>query len=132
MTSYYTPSLDEFHVGIEYESFEKDNWCKRVFEFSDRFDVLKTRFKYLTTEDIVELGFRFQNHSEDGEVYIKPVSSIMGIDYIELIYSKHADEPFIQINASDGYPILTDINIKNKYELKWLLSRYGLVGDDIR
>ena len=73
-SKYYTPSLEEFHVGFEYEI---DNtwgeYKKVVFEDfrgisvgsgNDRvpFDH-KARVKYLDKEDIESLGFEFNNEA---------------------------------------------------------------------
>ncbi len=61
---YYTPSIEEFHVGFEIEWLDKTEWrkvhfmCLEQFGFSDVEDLVKqTRVKYLDREDIESLGF---------------------------------------------------------------------------
>lgn len=34
---YYTPTIEEFHVGFEYEILEKDKWVK-INDFSNAYD----------------------------------------------------------------------------------------------
>jgi hypothetical protein len=78
-TKYYTPNIEEFHVGFEYEIFEDfDNlpekeWVKLVWDnqhlnpenMTYPFPIAedKIRVKYLDREDIESLGF----NTEDNE-----------------------------------------------------------------
>lgn len=68
---YYTPTIEEFHVGFEYEvqlSKEFDQWMpvqitpeNHAMNF-DRLDKLETtRVKYLDREDIESLGWEYIN-----------------------------------------------------------------------
>ena len=63
---YYKPSIEEFHVGFEYEEKlqTKDKWIKRTLEDVDDFKRMEVntadshrRVKYLDREDIESLGF---------------------------------------------------------------------------
>jgi hypothetical protein len=63
---YYTPSIEEFFVGFEYEEendLEDNVWIKRTLDFSyDWLEIHKDfandkRVKYLDSSDIEELGF---------------------------------------------------------------------------
>lgn len=84
--SYYTPSIDEFHFGFEYEyttlgswsSYlrESSDWVKQTFtcgndweetEFEDVKHLIeekKLRVKHLDKSDIVSLGWEFDNNAE--------------------------------------------------------------------
>lgn len=101
MDKYYTPDISEFHVGFEYEVFqkgtlsdpnimyfmphnEKDQYFK--FKFPDPFygfhlDKLfnkqEIRIKYLDKEDIESLGFtkRLKNQWVGWKDYIKEISN---------------------------------------------------------
>lgn len=86
---YYTPEIEEFHVGFEYEVFQKgtpydpsilttfpvneeDTWNKYTFPdpfFGYRVDILlqkqTVRTKYLDREDIESLGWRYKSKATD-------------------------------------------------------------------
>jgi hypothetical protein len=69
---YYTPAIEEFHVGFEYEILHNNEWKKTsvfnnscggdiIFEIKNmgHWDVVsKPRVKYLDKEDIESLGWR--------------------------------------------------------------------------
>lgn len=89
MAEYYTPTIEEFHVGFEYEiksykDFEQgtDNWNKEIVNTdplherslaSIQYSINKTcvRIKYLDKEDIESLEFTktFKNQWIDWEDY---------------------------------------------------------------
>ncbi len=123
----YTPSIDEFCDGFEYEAKIGSKWKKEVFKNINDIDILETRVKYLSEQDIVDLGFRFNRKDNEKTVYVKELASVFDIGYIELFFTKINDEPFITMYRENGFPLLYDLNIRNKHELKWILTRYGLV-----
>jgi len=123
----YTPSIDEFCDGFEYEVKIGSKWKKQVFKNDSDIDILETRVNYLSEQDIVDLGFRFNRKDSDKTVYVKELASVFDIGYIELFFTKINDEPFITMYRENGFPLLYDLNIRNKHELKWILTRYGLV-----
>ena len=64
---YYTPSIEEFFVGFEYEkedSLEDNLWIKRTLDFNYGWLEIPQDFandkrvKYLDSSDIEELGFK--------------------------------------------------------------------------
>lgn len=68
-SKYYTPSIEDFHVGFEYESAVIDcqwsitGWNKRVVEPTDDFRFLKdfnylSRVKKLDKGDVLYFGFK--------------------------------------------------------------------------
>jgi len=76
---YYTPSIEEFHVGFEFETSyleDYDTWKKVTLEFDDfgfytstwEVDSNPTEFrvKYLDKEDIESLGFKFDQYRSSG------------------------------------------------------------------
>ena len=79
MDKYYTPEIEEFHVGFEYEfrhdDFKEDGWIKystpefnpeREDSFIGKSDLSEYRVKYLDREDIESLEFIF-NGNERGK-----------------------------------------------------------------
>src|SRR3990167_11102970 len=95
---YYTPELDEFHIGFEFEiidyssnNYEKDKstctWDKSVLKREDIFSAYKedsyfetvvsylnnnhVRVKYLDREDIQSLGFEYDRERCGSNFYKK-------------------------------------------------------------
>lgn len=75
---YYTPTIEEFHIGFEYETnYLKDDWVKKVLTSEDSgyfFETYKTdavnvefRVKLLDREDIESLGW---TNGADTEEYV--------------------------------------------------------------
>ena len=69
MSEYYTPEIEEFHVGFECEYKEPDEEAFESDELTER-DVAyllaypdRARVKYLDKEDIESLGFTDYKHS---------------------------------------------------------------------
>jgi len=127
MNIHYTPSLDEFHDQLIYEEYIDGEWKQMKFKLKPQFDIFNTRIKYLDENDIISLGFRSDGKFKNAKRFIKEVESITSIEYIELLYYRKADEPFVSLYSSNDYPLFNDINIKNISELKWLLTRYAVV-----
>jgi len=123
---YYTPELNEFYVGFEYESFNEEYkiWEKKVFpndyictESEDSPDLVElfysslkdTRVKYLNREDIKDLGFSHYKMN----IFKKSDITIL-----------HQNNNRLEIfNESDT---LFSGRIKNKSELKKLLKQLGI------
>lgn len=102
--SYYTPSIDEFHFGFEYEyttlgswsSYltESNDWLKQTFtygtdweetEFEDVKHLIeekKLRVKYLDKSDIVSLGWEFDKE-------LKNLTEYYRSQYINRIYEEN-------------------------------------------
>lgn len=126
MASYYIPSADEFCKGFVYDKKNGNSWEESQFKIDLPFSLLDVRVKYLDESDIIDLGFQ-PYYSEDNEkCFTKHIACLSIMDYVELVYSVKNGEPFISIYDSNRNTILSEINIKNKFELKWLLNRYGL------
>ena len=134
---YYTPSIEEFRVGFEFEVncilvSGKDNWIKSLF--LDRQDVYKLdredlekhlendliRVKCLTREDIVDLGFQ-ESPDEPEEWYWK----FRGNDDIQLYVetSPERDEKFgMSISIYDNIGIFFQGFVRNISELELILK----------
>lgn len=126
---YYTPSIEEFHVGFECEEFVSNKWKKLLItQFCDldlieceiEQDTNNVRVKYLDREDIESLGF----------VFLKSTSKTL-IQYslgTYLLYEiKNTNSIRIKEIIDVGETaILFHGTIKNKSELKRVLQQLGI------
>jgi hypothetical protein len=139
-TRYYTPSMEEFHVGFECERANAlGGWDKYVVTLSSwssnqmwlavRDDPTNFRVKYLDKEDIESLGWKDSKDRDMSENYgyqfTKPIRYLSGGDaYYRLRYWYNNNRLRIE---PLGAPIF-DGTIKNKSELKILLKQLGIDG----
>lgn len=135
---YYTPSIEEFHVGFECEIESSWGYVKGTYPLILKEDTLtgftlnklgesKTlkkvlssiRVKYLDKEDIESLGWT------DGEIYGLSgyVLNYATEDDYQMYYDE--DNQFTQIYNWDA-KIIFEGTIKNKSELKRLLKQLGI------
>jgi hypothetical protein len=128
---YYTPSIEEFHVGFEYESqnINTGEWIKYSSKtLSDLlldFEVEFTRVKYLDKEDIESLGFIYDNELKfpKGKYkttvveYVNDIYCLSTFDNHEIMISEYCDGVFDKLFIG---------TIKNKSELKRLLKQLGI------
>lgn len=147
---YYTPTIEEFHVGFEYEKNDgaiEPNWrsytCIDVPLF-DKNTVIKKviaegglRVKYLDKEDIKSLSWKYDNNAEpypEKEPYECPIAFDIdtqlenGICYILYLYKDNVVwVEWIKDCAGMGY--IFKGTIKNKSELKILMKQLGIDGN---
>ena len=139
---YYTPTIDEFHVGFEYEAFINNSWQSKVMnDYEDiiyfLFDMnAKTwlsinegivRVKYLDKEDLESLGFikskpRWHQHWNDFYKVYDSYSCNIRVNNIrnKTSISIHT------ISINNITKCLFIGTIKNKSELKVLLKQLGI------
>jgi len=140
-TKYYTPTLEEFHVGFEFEILERNTnaWIRLTFnEYSSLSDVYTTtghnkfsaieaiknnnlRVKCLDKEDIESLGFVLEvvPCGEDTEFDELGIRKINETAYYGSFYTKEITQ-----NIEICRIIFT---IKNKSELKKLLQQIQII-----
>ena len=148
---YYTPKIEEFHVGFEYEfAFNKKNYTKIVYDGSQvlksksyyddygcEYDAVEDdlkycRVKYLDKEDIESFGFKYI----DEDTYIlpmlfKPIIFSPGKVWGDIIMHYHPEDNYTSITGfSEGqeeeYTLFMGL-IKNKSELKKILQMIGVL-----
>jgi hypothetical protein len=132
---YYTPEIEEFHVGFEYESewgapdHPRAEWHDEVFSKADSIENLceRVRVKYLDQEDIESLGFKLVEEEEGlPPLYCNKISE----EHSWLLMTQEYDggtELEVWI-ASRGFNIKKgrfEGDIKNKSELKQVLKMIG-------
>lgn len=145
---YYTPDLEEFHIGFEYEFLEQhgspeETWVKKtLMEISDGEDDMylgntfhaiekyervylrnAVRVKVLDEEDIKELGWKkiYEN--------TKDISTHKEIIFEYTVYRlswyPYINEIQIYFHLDES-TITFDGQIKNKSELKRLMKQLGI------
>ena len=130
--SYYTPTIEEFHVGFEYESeemapcgsgthfvkdtIEKPDDIKNAFDFDD-YCHTELRVKLLDREDIESLGWKYSNVKSE-------YFSKNGFDLV-----LHKDN-FLTIYEDKGADEFSFRGtIKNKSELKKLMQQLSIADE---
>ena len=146
---YYTPTIEEFHVGFEYEvnfgSIENPDWVKESLYRGTEVIVLpfmitqNIRVKYLDKEDIESLGWEFVSLKYEGnkirklkkEYLNKDITSLKSweIEYCYYYMDYNFDTNHLVIHNDQEYSasyVWFDGIIKNKSELKILLKQLGI------
>ena len=149
MDKYYTPEIEEFHIGFEYEyedineSGSTTSWYKTVIKENECYiidqhlkysDDLNLRVKYLDKEDIESLGFISSNVIDvlkEEDEFIKGFEKNTYILYIQedkklVIYNQKEYDISNKITGNWTEEILFKGLIKNKSELIKLLKQLGI------
>jgi len=127
---YYTPTIEEFHVGFEYEALWgieniDGEWLKETFSEKSSISSLeeKVRVKLLDREDAESLGWIFDNNLSIGFInlenrYSYSIAGVYGTEYDSISISEINEKGIIQF--------LFHGKIKNKSELQKLLTQLGI------
>jgi hypothetical protein len=140
---YYTPTLDEFHVGFEYEELvdnypeDTKKWINvkvakhEELEFIKDNLTTKVRVKYLDKDDIEELGWEYigkldayiHKFEYNTDTTTNKVDNIMA-----LRYEDNDTRIIIATNKYDHYRFVG--TIKNKSELKRLMKQLNIIKNE--
>lgn len=142
---YYVPTIEEFHVGFEFESYSDiDGWKDSVLSFPYIPFLQQTkigefvvpnwiRVKHLDREDIESLGFDKTFKNEFGIEYL----FFENKDYQYCLYHLEKNVIIFRANKnaswmfpptfSDAYEKIFLGSIKNKSELKRLMRQLGII-----
>lgn len=150
VSKYYIPHIDEFHIGFEYEIFQKgdttdekwlslmpieteDKWYKATYPdpyLGYRLDKMKDHYqmrtKYLDADDIISLGFDLFAEGKGVKVFRTLINEKHEPELVELTLIYEGDFPIISILQSMK-PVVIDMTCLNKSELKWLLQRLRII-----
>ncbi|MHA1305570.1 MAG: hypothetical protein ACTSPI_17860 [Candidatus Heimdallarchaeaceae archaeon] len=146
---YYTPEIEEFHVGFEFEVFIdkidawigftysqytffneviEGGWSGKGFTIAEKLPLKKVRVKYLDREDIESLGWEYIPHNNANTDRWHDVHKKGEYEIIS-----GAPDKSIAIRKVEGYTLgikqVTGMfigTIKNKSELKKLLKQLGI------
>lgn len=145
---YYTPELEEFHIGMEIELYRDEKWNKSIVDLApfdlgiaisygdfssiinaSNFKSDELRVKYLDSSDILSFGFFHATGSSFVTSYGKRHHNDHkhpNLGYV--LHDNHAKETITIIQSlTNGEPVtLFDGTIKNKSELKKLLKQLGI------
>lgn len=130
MEKYYTPKIEEFHVGFEYEVFEdfdslpEKSWHKFIYgdpgtndeDMGCPSESVKCRVKYLDESDIFILGW-------------DPISNYYRLKNYTLLFMPETSEVEIKIIHANRREISVRFFgiIKNKAELKRLMVQFSIL-----
>jgi hypothetical protein len=136
---YYTPSIEEFHVGFLFETYVdrfdewKQNSVHNIYDFQSvfngSFNPRFIRVKYLNEQDIESLGFRQTQeipHWFELKSKIQPGSYRLIYTYLEVGEEVLTGVSIIYFKGDYADPIVRGITIKNKSELKRLLAQLNI------
>jgi hypothetical protein len=129
-SKYYTPNIEEFHVGFEFYIKDDKNIFTNHFVKEDIFcrtDLLKKyikenfyQIKYLDQEDIESLGFKLDQKNKDGYSFI--YRNMIDGDY--MLWTKDFNKlEIFNMMGNKTNEISFEGFIKNKSELKKLLKQ---------
>jgi hypothetical protein len=129
---YYTPSIEEFHVGFEFKWFDTSNGIWLVKEYNEATIIAlsldRVRVKYLDSEDIKKLGWeQIENQiPEDVQLYMhNKKTQYKGKETSILLYYI-PDTSWILISLIDTKQTVFAGKVYNKSELEWLMKRLGI------
>ena len=145
MEKYYTPTIEEFHVGIENVEFKqyKDfasgsnemSWQQDTTDIHvmHRLDIIKSlldkkaiRIKHLDREDIESLGWEFKSNVKGTIGTFNKDNYLMTVlDNGYVVVSTLSDK-FNMMGEQDTRNIFVGV-IKNKSELKRVLTQIGVI-----
>lgn len=130
--NYYTPSIEEFHIGFEYKEYQflTKDWKTVKCEFikpDTTIDPKWFKVKYLDKEDIESLGWKFEKEHAGLE---QLSFSINGPIYEDILYMDFdLDSKYMRIAwLGEGDITRFSGTIKNKSELKRLLKQLEING----
>ena len=117
---YYTPEIEEFHIGFEFEVDYGDKWVQETQRdgFLHNKKLENIRVKYLDKEDIESLGWK---HS--GGKMLSGAMQYYDINKCRLYYAEHHPE-YLSINVMETQVFRG--RIKNKSELRKLMKQIGI------
>lgn len=134
---YYTPTIEEFCVGFEFEvnsgkpNGQVENWFKYVFRINDFVAIKKyiednlVRVKLLDRADIEGEGWKFEQEN-DMRDYFKKVVSYRGDNIIfKMCYMYSTGWLLVWVDETDNGTRFSG-NIRNITELRKLLNQLGL------
>lgn len=148
---YYTPSIEEFHVGFEYEIYSEGlfedsiedfcGWYSYKFQqgncfrdFEDiKLNLQQIRVKYLDKSDIESLGWKEAEETKEilqrfGRYTVFECANIFLTVYSDNMISIVVNTGKVKLTPNEPMDLACIFNgtIKNKNELKTLMKQLGI------
>lgn len=134
---YYTPEIEEFYVGFEFEYYlNTREWCKEIFGEKGIYDlqapeITKShiRVKYLDRQDIEKLGWKWYgglHFLECGTVKYNGGTDGFRQNGFELHYGYDTLTAYVTVGRNKNEKQLFEGKIKNKAELRKLMKQIGI------
>jgi len=123
---YYTPTIEEFHIGFQYEYLNENNdWIKctptEITELDFKYQTYGLRVKYLDQSDIESLGWEHDQYVPERNICLnfkKPNDWYLNYWFGQI--------PYVEISR-DGYDTGCAMKIKNKSQLKFVMTCLGIL-----
>ena len=132
---YYTPELEEFHIGFEYEWLDEHNiWHKEETPLEITKEGFKDqtyglRVKYLDKEDIESLGWVYNYLTKDFELSIQGRTDTSIFEYWLTLEDFNSTKGYrLTIDGEDNENSFNGV-IKNKSQLKKLMKQLNICQD---
>jgi len=133
---YYTPAIEEFHVGFECQVVQEGQWITVMpFESGTLAYVERSlnedscRVKYLDRDDIESFGFEFQelkwNKVSEERTFKSAKYTILFFGFYTTTVNTHLKGRLTIYSEQED--ILFDGRVKNKSELKRILTQTGVI-----
>jgi hypothetical protein len=139
---YYTPEIQEFYVGFEYETYNDrcDSWMHSFYETGhdarnsplNELDMSKERVKHLDEDDIKSLGCKHVAGGKLNDKTIQFFSKLTSKGYwvhLKIIFFSDIAVIGVEVSVeeeSERTLIVHSIIIKNKSELKKLMKQLNI------
>ena len=135
METHYTPDIEEFHIGFEYEKNDGEAWCKTIVKGYKQIrnaEILieqnSTRVKYLDKEDIESLRWIDGEAKGLGGYIIDVTNEEIHHGFYQMYIHDNRDKGFwfVQIHDFINTDYLFQGTIKNKSELARVMKQLGI------
>ena len=137
MDKYYTPEIEEFHIGFEVECYDDNDKTWDIVYIDSQPALcnitglnLNIRVKYLDREDIESLGWIYKGGKtiKKGKAYFSDEKEVIGITLRPNFFEdNHASIHIYALKPSGGIQnTIFAGKIKNRTELKKLLKQLNL------
>ena len=141
--NYYTPKVEEFYVGFEYEIASIDDnwnirsWNEKIFDLETNLSLIRThpnyqRVRYLNNEDIKSFGLNHVGGKLNGTTLQKFKGKVEKGYYLHITSTKFSFGSVLRIETSvsknsEKTLVVHSVTIKNKSELKKLLTQLNII-----
>ena len=121
--SYYTPTIEEFHVGSEYETTNGYEWVKKVFSKEDLKSFLYEQLENCINQEYIRVKYLDREDIESLGGVELPDTNSFDIGECQIYFQDHT---FVEVYDDCGRLVFQGA-AKNKSELKRVLKQVGVL-----